>query len=111
VKSGETEAGFVVGKLSPQAAAERMLEQAQSGRAGRTQVRLGALYGWRYSDLRPRPHLAGTGYLVPVTGGAVMMLCHASQDEARVLLAECDRAATTLVVRGERSHRLSAVDR
>jgi hypothetical protein len=39
------------------------------------------------------------------------MLCHASQDEARVRLAECGRAATTLVVRGERPHRLSSVDR
>jgi serine/threonine protein kinase len=102
VPSGETNAGFVVGKLSPQAAAERMLEQVQSERGGRTQVRLGALYAWRYAGLQPRPHVAGTGYLVPITGGAVLMLCHASKDEARVRLAECDRAATTLVVRGAR---------
>jgi hypothetical protein len=51
VPSGETRAGFVVGKLSPQTAAERMLERAQSESAGRTQVRLGALYAWRYSEL------------------------------------------------------------
>ena len=108
--SGETEAGFVVGELRPQAAAERMLERVQREDGGRTQVRLGAYYAWRYAGLRPRPHLAGTGYLLPITGGAVLMFCHASRDEARVRLAECERAASTLVVRGERPRRLSSVD-
>jgi len=108
---GKTEAGFVVGKLSPQGAAERMLERVQSEGGERTQVRLGELYAWRYAGLRPRPHLAGRGYVLPITSGAVLMLCHASKREARVRLAECDRAATTLVVRGARPHRLSSVDR
>jgi hypothetical protein len=111
VPSGETNAGFGVGKLSSLAAAERMLEQNQREGGGRTQVRLGDLYVWRYAGLRPRPHLAGTGYLLPITGGAVLMVCHASKDEARVRLAECDRAATTLFVRGEQPRRLSSVDR
>jgi Protein kinase domain len=106
VPSGETEAGFVVGKLRPQAAAARMLERVQREGGGRTQVRLGGAHAWRYAGLRPRPHLVGTAYLLPITGGAVLMLCHASRDEARVRLAECDRAASTLVVRGERPRRL-----
>jgi protein kinase-like protein len=108
---GEAKTGLVVGKIRSQAAAERMLEWAQSGDGARTQVRLGKLYAWRYAGLRPRPGVTGTGYLLPITGGAVLMVCHASKDEARVRLAECGRAATTLVVRGERPRRLSSVDR
>jgi hypothetical protein len=108
---GETKTGLVVGKIRSQAAAERMLEWAQSGDGARTQVRLGKLYAWRYAGLRPRPGVTGTGYLLPITGGAVLMVCHSSKDEARVRLAECGRAATTLVVRGERPRRLSSVDR
>jgi hypothetical protein len=108
---GDTQAGFVVGKLRPQGAAERMLERVQGEGGERTQVRLGELYAWRYAGLRPRPHVAGTGYVLPITGGAVLMLCHASKREARVPLAECDRAATTLVVRGARPHRLSSAER
>jgi Protein kinase domain len=97
----DTKAGFVVGKLRSEAAAERMLEGAQRGDSGPTEVRLGKLDAWRYAGLRPRPQLAGTGYLLPTTGGAVVMVCHASREAARIRLAECDRAATTLVVRGE----------
>jgi hypothetical protein len=104
VPSGETEAGFVVGKLRREAAAP-MLERVQIEGGGRTQVRLGGAHAWRYAGLRPRPHLVGTAYLLPITGGAVLMLCHASRDEARVRLAECDRVASTLVVRGERPGR------
>jgi hypothetical protein len=108
---GEAKTGLVVGKIRSQAATERMLEWAQSGDGARTQVRLGKLYAWRYAGLRPRQGVTGTGYLLPITGGAVLMVCHASEDEARVRLAECGRAATTLVVRGERPRRLSSVDR
>ena len=108
---GEAKTGLVVGEIRSQAAAERMLEWAQSGDGARTQVRLGKLYAWRYAGLRPRQGVTGTGYLLPITGGAVLMVCHASRDEARVRLAECGRAATTLVVRGERPRRLSSVDR
>jgi hypothetical protein len=111
VPSGETKAGFVVGKLSSQATAERVLERVQREGDGRTQVRLGGLYAWRYAGLRPRPQLVGIGYVVPTTGGAVLLMCHASMEEARVRLAECGRAATTLVVRGDRPRQLSAVDR
>jgi hypothetical protein len=111
VPSGETKAGFVVGKLSSQATAERVLERVQREGDGRTQVRLGGLYAWRYAGLRPRPTLVGTGYVVPTSGGAVLLMCHASKDEARVRLTECGRAATTLVVRGDRPRQLSSVDR
>jgi hypothetical protein len=111
VPSGETEAGFVVGKLSSNAAAERMFEGVQQAGEGRTQVRLGRLLGWRYARLRPGPRLVGTGYLVPTTPGAIVMLCHASKDEARAHLSQCARAATTIVVGGERLRELPSVDR
>jgi hypothetical protein len=104
-------AGFVVGKPSSQAAAERILERSHRGGGERAQVRLGGAYAWRYAGLRLRPNLVGVGYLVPVTGGAVVMLCHSSPAEAAARLAECGRAATTLVVRGARPHRTPLVDR
>jgi Protein kinase domain len=111
VPSGESKARFVVGKLSSLAAAERMLEGVQRGRDERTQVRLGALTAWQYAGLRPRPHVVGTGYLVPTTGGAVLAICRAPTNEAAVRLPECERAVTTLVVRGERPRPLSSADR
>jgi hypothetical protein len=111
VPSGEAGAGFLAGKLSSLAAAERILERVQRESDGRTQVRLGRLDAWQYVGLRPRPHVVGTGYLVPTTGGAVLGICHASANEAPVRLAECKRAATTLVVRGERPRPLSSADR
>jgi hypothetical protein len=107
----DTKAGFVVGKLGSEAAAERMLEGAQGGGGRRTEVRLRKLHAWRYEGLRPRPQLAGTGYLLPTARGAVVMVCHASKHDPRIRLAECDRAATTLVVRGERPRELSSIDR
>jgi hypothetical protein len=109
--SGETNAGLVAGKLTSQAAGERMFEEVQQAGGARTQVRLGGLLGWRYAGLRPGRRLVGTGFLVPTTDGAVMMLCHASKDEARVRLAECARAATTMVVSGERLPDRPSVDR
>jgi hypothetical protein len=104
-------AGFVAGKFSSQAAAVRMLEGVQHADDRRTQVRLGGLHAWRYAGLRHSQHLLGTGYLVPTLGGAVLVVCHASEDEARLRLAECDRAATTLVVHGIQPRRPSSVDR
>jgi hypothetical protein len=101
---------FIVAKLSSQAAAERILEGVQTGGDGRTPVQLGGLHAWRYTGLRPRQHLVGTGYLVPTAAGAVLVLCRSSKDEAGIRLAECGRAASTLVVRGERPVRLSSVD-
>jgi hypothetical protein len=111
VPSGEAGAGFLAGKLSSLAAAERILDRVQREGDGRTQVRLGRLDAWQYAGLRPRPHVVGTGYLVPTTGGAVLGICLASANEAPVRLAECERAATTLVVRGERPRPLSSADR
>jgi hypothetical protein len=107
----DTKAGFVVGKLGSEAAAERMLESAQGGGGRRTEVRLRKLHAWRYEGLRPRPQLAGTGYLLPTARGAVVMVCHASKHDRRSRLAECDRAASTLVIRGERPRELSSIDR
>jgi hypothetical protein len=109
--SRETGAGFVAGKLSSLAAAEQMLGKVQTTSEGRTRVRLGGLDGWQYAGLRPRPDVVATGYLIPTTGGAVLGMCHASTDNAPVRLAECKRAATTLVVRGERPRPLSSADR
>jgi hypothetical protein len=108
---GGTEAGFVVGRLGSQAAAERTLERSQIGGPDRAQVRLGAAYAWRYAGLRPRPQLRGVGYLLPIRDGAVVVLCHASGAAAAADLAECGRAATTLVVRGERAQGVPLVDR
>jgi hypothetical protein len=111
VPSEGRSAGFVAGKLSSQAAAVRMLEGVQHADDGRTKVRLGGLHAWRYAGLRQPPHALGTGYLVPTLGGAVLVICHASNDEARLRLAECDRAATTLVVHGVQPRRLPSVAR
>jgi serine/threonine protein kinase len=111
VPSGETKAGFVVGTLGSQTAAERMFEGVQHAGERRTHVRLGGLLGWRYAGLQPGPRLVGAGYLLPLTNGAVVMLCHASKGEGRARLAECARAATTIVVGGERLRELTSVDR
>jgi hypothetical protein len=111
VPSGRTEAGFVLGRLSSQRTAERMFEGVQHAGEGRTRVRLGKVLAWRYAGLRPGPRLVGTGYLVPTTGGAVVMLCHAAKHQDRARLAQCARSATTLVVAGERSRELPSVDR
>lgn len=111
--SGGTSGGFVVGTVSSQAAAERLLERSQGGGRKRVEVRLGAAYAWRYAGLRPRPDLVGVAYLVPVASGAVVMLCYAAEAAAGAAprLAECGRAATTLVIRGARPHRVPLVDR
>jgi hypothetical protein len=111
VPSEGRSAGLVAGKLSSHAAAVQMLEGVQHADDGRTQVRLGGVQAWRYAGLRQPPGQLGTGYLVPTLGGAVLVICHASKDEARLRLAECDRAATTLVVHGVQPRRLSSVDR
>jgi hypothetical protein len=110
--SGATSGGFVVGTVSSQAAAERLLERSQSGGRKPVEVRLGGAYAWRYAGLRARPDLVGVGYLVPTASGAVVMLCHAAEAAAGAAprLAECGRAATTLVIRGARPHRV-LVDR
>jgi serine/threonine protein kinase len=109
--SGQAGAGFVAAKLRSLAAAERMLESVQRESDGRTRVRLGGLDAWQYGGLRLRPHVVGTGYLVPTTDGAVLGLCHAPTSGAPVSHAECKRAATTLGVRGERPLPLSSADR
>jgi hypothetical protein len=111
VPSDEPGARFLAGELSSQAAAERMLEEVQRAPDGRTRVQLGGLDAWRYAALRPRLHLVGTGYVVPTTGGAVLVRCQASKAEARVRLAECDRVASTLVIRGERPRGLPSIGR
>ena len=106
--SEESKAGLVVGKLRSQAVAEGILKGAQRGYSGRIPVRLGRLNAWRYAELRIRAGLVGFGYVVPTTAGAVLVICHASPTEERARLEECDRAAGTLVVRGERPRALTA---
>jgi hypothetical protein len=109
--SEESKAGLVVGTVRSQAVAQRLLEAMQLDSHGRAPVRLGSLYGWRYAGLRPRPHLVGSGYVVPTGAGAVMLLCHAARSEAGVRLHECEGAATTLTIRGERPRPLSGLSR
>jgi Protein kinase domain len=109
--SGEAGAGLVAGKLSSLAAAERMLARMQRESDGRTQVGLGRLNAWQYAGLRPRPHVVGTGYLIPTTGGAVLAICHASANAARFPLAQCKGAATTLVIGGDQPRPLASADR
>jgi hypothetical protein len=94
--AGKATAGLVIGKLGSEAAAERTIARSESDGE---QVQLGDLYALRYQGLRPRPGLTGTGYVVPIHDGAVLVLCHASP-RARTQLAECEAAAATLVVRG-----------
>jgi Protein kinase domain len=107
----ESKAGLVAGKLDSEAAAERIMQAHQGDGQGRIPVRLGSLYAWRYAGLRPRPHLVGSGYVVPTTAGAVVFICHAARNEAPMRLDECERAATTLTIRGERPRPLSALSR
>ncbi|MBD0282201.1 MAG: protein kinase [Thermoleophilaceae bacterium] len=109
--SEHSKAGLVVGSVGSEAAAERLMEAQQRDGQGRTPVRLGSLYAWRYAGLRPRPHLMGAAYVVPTTAGAVLLVCHASRNEAGVRLDECGRAATTLRIRGERPRPLSGLGR
>jgi hypothetical protein len=109
--SGHAGAGFVAAKLRSLVAAERMLERVQRESHGRTRVRLGGLDAWQYAGLRLRPHVVGTGYLVPTTDGAVLGICHAPTSGALDPQAECEHAATTLGVRGERPLPLSSADR
>ena len=111
VPSGDAGAGLLAGRLGSVPAAERMLARLQTAGDERTQVRLGGLDAWQYAGLRPRAHAVGTGYLVPTTGGAVLVMCHASTTEAPARLAECKRAATTVDVRGEQPRPLSSADR
>jgi hypothetical protein len=101
--------GLVAGHVGSEGVAERMLEGARARDGRRTPVRLGGLDAWRYAGLQPRPALVGTGYLVPTSGGGVVLICHAPRT-SRAHLAECERAATTLVVRGERPLGLPSVD-
>jgi hypothetical protein len=107
--SSESKAGLVVGKLGSLGAAERVLGDLQGDGQGQTPVRLGSGYAWRYSGLRPGRELVGSAYAVPTTAGAVVFVCHAPRTEASVGLAQCNRAATTLVLRGEESRSLSAL--
>jgi hypothetical protein len=109
--SEESKAALMVGELRSLEAAERILEELQRGGTGRTPVRLGSRYAWRYADLRSRPRLVGAGYALPTADGAVLFMCVASRNEARVRLDECNRAATTLVVQGEPPRSLSALSR
>jgi serine/threonine protein kinase len=102
--------GLVAGKLSSQAAAERILAGAQAKEGQRTPVRLGELEAWRYTGLEPRAGLVGTGYVIPTTGGAMVVICHTPKD-AGAFLVDCGRAASTLVASGERALRVSSVDR
>jgi hypothetical protein len=111
VSSGETGTGFLAGKISSLAAAERMLERLRGESDGRTHVRLGGLDAWQYAGLRPRPHVVGTGYLIPTAEGVVLWICHALTSNAPARLAECTRAASTLVIRGERPVPVSSADR
>jgi hypothetical protein len=109
--SGEAGAGLLAGRLRSVPAAERMLARLQTASDARTPVRLGGLDAWQYAGLRPRAHAVGTGYLVPTTSGAVLVMCHRSANAAPARLAECKRAATTLAVGGEQPRPLSAADR
>jgi hypothetical protein len=109
--SDDSRAALVVAKLSSLAVAERILDDLRGGGQARTPVRLGNSYAWRYAVLRPRPDLVGTGYAVPTARGAVVFTCRAPRIEARERLAQCDRAATTLVIQGEGSRPLSALSR
>jgi hypothetical protein len=108
---GGAGARLVAGRLSSVPAAERMLARLQTASDGRTPVRLGGLDAWEYAGLRPRARAVGTAYLIPMTSGAVLVICHASANGAPARLAECKRAATTLDVGGEQPRPLSSADR
>lgn len=101
--------GLVVGRLRSQAAAERMLAEAQATDVRRTRVRLGELDAWRYAGLRPRRGLVGTGYLIPTADRAAVVICHAPK-YASAFLSECGRVASTVTLSGEKAVPLPSVD-
>jgi hypothetical protein len=98
--------GLVAGRVSDAVTVERLLHMQRSTSMG---TRLGRLEAWRYTGLRPRPNLIATSYLAPTTGGPVLVVCSAPRQDAGDRLSECERMASTIVVRGERPVALSTM--
>jgi hypothetical protein len=100
--------GIVGGRVENPVAAARHL--GIEGGAPPAGARLGGLETWRYARLRPRPNLVATGYLAPTTGDPLVVICSAQVRDAAAHLAECERIASTITLRGESGVPLSAIE-
>jgi hypothetical protein len=101
--------GIVVGRVRDTVAAERLLAAQGTRRTGG--ARVGHLEAWRYTGLRPNPNTVATGYWAPTTGGPLVVICYLMQPHARLRLPECERMASTSVLRGASGIPLSTVER
>ena len=108
--AGDESSGLVVGRVADAAAVDGRLRNASAPANARADVRLGELQAWRYEGLTPRPDVVATAYLAPTTGGTLLIRCHAGPQNAATSLAECERMAATIGLRGERPLPLSTID-
>ena len=108
--AGDESSGLVVGRVADAAALDGRLRQASAAASARGDVRLGELQAWRYEGLAPRPDRVATAYLAPTSGGTLLIRCHARPQDAATRLAECERMAATIALRGERPLPLSTID-
>jgi hypothetical protein len=99
--------GLTTGRVADAATVERLLGTPRSRPIG---TRLGRLEAWRFSGLRPRPNLIAKSYLVPTTGGPVLVVCSAPRQDASDRLSECEGIASTIALRGERPVALSTMN-
>jgi hypothetical protein len=104
---GERGAGLVVGRVPDIVA----LDDRLRSEGERSEIRLGRLEAWRYSGLRAGQGLRATAYLAPTTGAPLLAVCHAPRQTARVRLPQCERIASTIVLRDERPASLARVTR
>jgi hypothetical protein len=102
---GEGGAGLVVGAVPDMV----MLDRRFRAEGTRSEVRLGRLRAWRYTGLRPRPGLTANAYLAPTTGHSLLVICHARSADARAVLPQCEKIASTITLRGERPASLAGV--
>lgn len=108
--AGDESSGLVVGRVPGAVAVDGRLRNASAPANARADVRLGELQAWRYEGLTPRPDTVATAYLAPTTGGTLLIRCHAGPQDAATRLAECERMAATIALRGERPLPLSTID-
>ena len=86
-----------------------MLDRRFRAEGMRSEMRLGRLPAWRYTGLSPRPGLTATAYLAPTTGDSLLVICHARSADARAVLPQCEKIASTVTLRGERPVSLARV--
>jgi hypothetical protein len=108
---GEGGAGLVIARVPDLVTLDQRFRAEAGGEGRRTEVRLGRLEAWRYTGQRARRGVVATAYLAPTTSAPLLFICHAPRSDARARLAECERIASTVALRGDRPGSLVAVTR